>query len=84
MCRQNKQLAAFILTASVSCVSLTLVVQNARLSYWLRRTQTKDDGEKRINTKMATLFSKVEHKHLTPVAVLAMLAVTSLLYFSMI
>ena len=37
-----------------------------------------------MNTNTVTLFPEVEHKHLTNVAVLAMHAVTSLLYFPMI
>ena len=58
-------------------VSLTLVVLNAKLPCWLRRTQTKHDGE----TQRQWHFYEVEHKHLTSVAVLVMHTVTSLLCF---
>ena len=37
-------------------VSPTLVVPNARLLGWLQRTQTKDDGEKQLNTNTVTFF----------------------------
>ena len=58
---KNKEL--FTLTwnginASARCVFSTLVVLNTRLPDWLQCTQTKDDGEKRINTKTVTIFPK--------------------------
>ena len=37
-------------------VSSTLVVLNARLPCWLRRTQTKNDGGNRTNIKAVALF----------------------------
>ena len=44
------------IAASVSCVSSTLVVPNARVLCLLRCTQTKNDGANRTNTKTVTLF----------------------------
>ena len=46
------------MTASVSFVSLILVVLNTRLPDWLWRTQTKDADEKRTDT--AELFPQVK------------------------
>ena len=44
------------ITASVSFVSLTLVVLTARFPDWLRRTQANTAGWERINTDTVTLF----------------------------
>ena len=46
------------IAASVTCVSSTLAVLNARSPDWLWHTQTKDDDEKRRNTMPVTLFLK--------------------------
>ena len=62
-------------------VASTLVVPNARLPGWLQRTQTKDDGEKQINTNTVTLFA-TRNITLNFFRSPTMHAVTSQLYFS--
>ena len=44
----------------------------------------KSDAGKRRNPKKVAFYCAVEHKHWTPVAVLAMRAVSGLLYIPMI
>ena len=46
------------ITASVSFVSLTLVVLNARSPDWLRHTQTQNADGERTNMDTAALFLK--------------------------
>ena len=48
------------IAASVRCLSFRPVVLNARLANYLRRTQTKEDGEKRKNPKKVMLFPRRE------------------------
>ena len=74
------------ITASVICVSSTQVVLNAKLPDLLWITQTKEGDKKRINPKTVTLSPppppppETKHKQLTPIAVMTMHAITSLLY----
>ena len=67
------------ITASVRCVSsITPVVPDARL-----RANKRRRGEMK-NTEDSDSFSKLKHNHQTPVAVLPMREIISLLYVSMI
>ena len=62
-------------------MSLTSVVLNARYPDWLWRTQTKTPmGSEQTRTQLH--FFKMKHQHRTAVTVLAMHAVTSLLFIS--
>ena len=71
------------IVVSCWCVSFTLVVQDARLSDWLRRMQRNKAIRNEENQKQAT-FPEVKHKHDNPVAsVGCTLIKKSVIYFKM-